>query len=81
VSNSIGGTCSPGDEVWRAADPILLGGVREANQCEREAVDKVLGKFSELRVEAIWARLRRLRYKQKRDGPLRWTTELDDRIR
>lgn len=80
VSNSIGGTCSPGDEVWRAADPILLGGVREANQCEREAADKVLGKFSELRVEAIWARLRRLRYKQKRDGPLRWTTEFDDRL-
>jgi hypothetical protein len=63
-----------------AADSILLAGVREANRCEREAVDKVLDRFSELRVEAIWARFRRLRYKGKRDGPLQWTKELDDRL-
>lgn len=74
------GTCSSDGEVWRAADSVLLGGVREANQCEREAVEKVLGRFSELRVEAIWARVRRLRYKQKRNGPLRWTNELDERL-
>jgi hypothetical protein len=80
AGNSIGATCSTDREVWRAADSILLAGVREANQCEREAVDKVLGKFSELRIEAIWARFRRLRYKQKRNGPLRWTGELDDRL-
>jgi len=80
LGNSIGETRSTDREVWRAADSILLAGVREANQCEREAVDKVLGRFSELRVEAIWARVRRLRYKQKSDGPLRWTNELDDRL-
>jgi hypothetical protein len=64
-------------EVWKAVDTILFVGVREANQCEREAVDKVLGKFSELRVEAIWARFRQLRYKQQRNAPLRWTSGLD----
>jgi len=80
LGNSNGATHSSDGDVWRGADGILLAGVREANQCEREAVDKVLGRFSELRVEAIWARFRRLRYKQKRDGPLRWTNELDDRL-
>ena len=79
IANSIEPTLND-REVWKAVDAILLPGVREANQCEREAVDKVLSKFSELRVEAIWARFRRLRYKQKRDGPLRWTNELDDRL-
>ena len=62
-------------------DPILLEGIRRANQCEREAVDKVLGKFSELRIPAIWARLRRLRQKQKSRRPLPWTKELDDRLK
>jgi hypothetical protein len=80
LGSSTGATRSTDQEVWSAADSILLAGVREANQCEREAVDKVLSRFSELRVEAIWARVRRLRYKQKRDGPLRWTNELDDRL-
>jgi len=80
LGSSNGATRSSDGDVWRAADAILLAGVREANQCEREAVDKVLGRFSELRVEAIWARVRRLRYKQKGDGPLRWTNELDDRL-
>jgi hypothetical protein len=80
LGSSNGATHSSDEDVWRAADVILLAGVREANQCEREAVEKVLSRFSELRVEAIWARFRRLRYKQKRDGPLRWTNELDDRL-
>jgi hypothetical protein len=80
VGNSSAANRSTEREVWRSADSILLAGVREANQCEREAVDKVLGKFSELRVEAIWARFRRLRYKQETDGQLRWTNELDDRL-
>lgn len=81
AARSIGTTRSTDREVWQAADSILLAGVREANQCEREAVDKVLGKFSELRVEAIWARFRRLRYKKQRNAPPRWTSELDDRLR
>lgn len=80
LGSSIGATRSTEQEVWSAADSILLNGVREANQCEREAVDKVLSRFSELRVEAIWARVRRLRYKQKRDGRLLWTNDLDDRL-
>lgn len=81
VDISNGAARSSDPEIWKAADPILLAGVREANQCEREAVDKVLGKFSQLRVEAIWARFRRLRYKEQRNAPLRWTKELDDRLR
>ena len=67
--------------VWKAIDPILLEGIRKANQCEREAVDKALGRFSELRIPAIWARLRRLRHKAKSSGPLPWTKELDDRLK
>ena len=47
--------------------PSCFAGIRKANQCEREAVDKVLGEFSELRIGAIWARLRRLRYRAKDD--------------
>src|SRR6202047_2036500 len=46
---------------WRTeVDPILLGGIRTANRLERETVDRVLRKFSELRIGTIWARLRRL---------------------
>jgi hypothetical protein len=66
--------------VWQSVDPILLEGIRKANQCEREAVDKALRAFSELRTAAIWARLRRLRYKQGTGGPLLWTDELDERL-
>lgn len=75
------GTCvAPnGRCVWTASmDAILLDGVRQANRCEREAVDKVLGAFSELRVCAIWARLRRLRYQRRTDSPVVWTNELDE---
>ena len=56
-------------KFWRTeVDPILLSGIRKANRCEREAVDKVLRKFSELRVGAIWARLRRLQEQRKENG-------------
>ena len=72
--------CSTYRDVWKAADPILLRGIREANQCEREAVDKVLGGFPELRIGAIWARLRQLRYRQRTTGPRQWTNELDERL-
>jgi hypothetical protein len=72
--------CLNDPNVWKIVDPILLGGIRKANQCEREAVDKVLGEFSELRIGAIWARLRRLRHRQKAMGPLPWTNELDKRL-
>ena len=72
--------CSNAPNVWKAIDPILLGGIVKANQCERAAVDKVLGEFSELRIGAIWARLRRLRDRRKVIGPLPWTKELDERL-
>jgi len=77
----------PGIErrFWRTeVDPILLGGIRTANRLERETVDRVLRKFSELRIGTIWARLRRLQEQRKENGhtgpPFRWTNELDDRL-
>jgi hypothetical protein len=70
---------------WRTeVDPILLGGIRTANRLERETVDRVLRKFSELRIGTIWARLRRLQEQRKENGhtgpPFRWTNELDERL-
>ncbi|HWO31766.1 MAG TPA: hypothetical protein VNO32_23470, partial [Candidatus Acidoferrum sp.] len=70
---------------WRTeVDPILLGGIRTANRLERETVDRVLRKFSELRIGTIWARLRRLQEQRKENGhagpPFRWTDELDERL-
>src|SRR6202043_1686312 len=70
---------------WRTeVDPILLSGIRNANRLERETVDKVLRKFSELRIGTIWARLRRLQEQRKENGhpgpPFRWTNELDERL-
>ena len=66
--------------VWKSVDPVLLDGIRQANRCERQAVDKALGAFPELRIAAIWARLRRLRNNQETGGPLPWTDELDERL-
>src|ERR1700730_1564109 len=71
--------------VWRTeGDPTLLRGIRTANRLERETVDKVLRKFSELRIGTIWARLRRLQEHRKENGhtdpPFRWTNELDERL-
>ena len=83
VDSPLEGTClSPnGGCVWTVRiDAILLDGVRQANRCEREAVDKVLGAFSELRICAIWARLRRLRYQRRTNSPVVWTNELDERL-
>jgi hypothetical protein len=70
---------------WRAeVDPILLNGIRNAKRLERETVDRVLRKFPELRISAIWARLRRLRERQSQNGytgtPFQWTDELDQQL-
>ena len=70
---------------WRTeVDPILLSGIRNANRLERETVDRVLRRFSELRIGTIWARLRRLQEQRKENGhtgpPFRWTDELDERL-
>jgi hypothetical protein len=72
--------CSHHGDVWQVVDPTLLEGIRKANQCEREAVDRVLGRFPELRIGAIWARLRQLRYRRKMTVPIEWTSELDERL-
>ena len=74
-----------GRRFWRTeVDPILLGGIRTANRLERETVDRVLRKFSDLRIGTIWARLRRLQEQRKENGhtgpPFRWTNELDERL-
>src|SRR5437773_327702 len=74
------------DQAFWAAeiDPILLKRIRTANRLERETVDRVLRKFSELRIGTIWARLRRLQEQRKENGhtgpPFRWTNELDERL-
>jgi hypothetical protein len=74
------------DQAWwrTEVDPILLRGIRSANRLERETVDRVLHKFSELRIGTIWARLRRLQERRKESGhkgpPFRWTGELDERL-
>jgi hypothetical protein len=72
-------------KVWRTdVDPILLSGIRKANRLERETVDRVLRRFSELRIGTIWARLRRLQEQRKENQdngpPFRWTDELDKRL-
>src|SRR5260370_42638507 len=47
---------------WTAhVDPILVSGVRNASQCQSEAVEMVLRAFPQLHVGAIWDRIRRLR--------------------
>ena len=71
--------------LWRTeVDPILLIGIRNANRLERETVERVLNRFSELRIGTIWARLRRLqeqRVENRHNGPpFRWTDELDKRL-
>ena len=80
TSTCVGCSKRAGAFGQRASTPSCLKASVKANQCEREAVDKVLGEFSELRVGAIWARLRRLRYQRRTDGPLAWTNELDERL-
>jgi hypothetical protein len=70
---------------WRAeVDPILLSGIQNANRLERETVDRVLRRFSELRIGTIWARLRRLQEQRIENGhngpPFRWTDALDKRL-
>src|SRR5713226_7564365 len=42
-------------------DPILLSGLRNASQCQSEAVETVMHAFPQLHVGMIWDRLRRLR--------------------
>src|SRR3984893_18036469 len=48
-------------------DPILLSGLRNASQCQSEAVEMVLQAFPQLHVGMIWDRLRRLRKQRTAD--------------
>src|SRR5260370_27774475 len=48
-------------------DPILLSGLRNASQCQCEAVETVLHAFPQLQIGMIWDRLRRLRKKRTAD--------------
>src|ERR1700680_3559657 len=53
---------------WAAGiDPILLSGLRNASQCQCEAVETVLHAFPQLHVGMIWDRLRRLRKQRTAD--------------
>src|SRR5260370_39149708 len=53
---------------WTAhVDPILVSGVRNASQCQCEAVEMVLRAFPQLHVGMIWDRLRRLRKQRTED--------------
>src|SRR5260370_42179466 len=48
-------------------DPILLSGLRNASQCQSEAVETVLHAFPQLHVGTIWDSLRRLRKQRTAD--------------
>src|SRR6266849_196782 len=48
-------------------DPILLSGLRNASQCQSEAVETVLHAFPQLHVGMIWDRLRRLQKQRTAD--------------
>lgn len=85
VASPLAPSSTMDQRFWRCEiDPILLRGIRNANQLERETVCKVLRRFSELRIGTIWARLRRLQEQQRENGhsgpPFRWTAELDERL-
>jgi hypothetical protein len=72
-------------KFWRTeVGRILLSGIRGANRLERETVDRVLLRFSQLRIGTIWARLRKLREGRKENEhngpPFRWTDELNQRL-
>ncbi len=70
------------EDFWHEGiDPILLAGLKAGGQAIRQAVGKVQGMYRDLRVEVIWARVRRLRKqcrKRRRRGVrYRWTNELE----
>jgi hypothetical protein len=73
------------DDFWQEElDGILLDGIAAGGHRIRRAVDKVLRLHPDLRVEVIWARVRRLRKQRGKDGrrghPFPWTSELNQLI-
>src|ERR1051326_1806681 len=74
----------PADFWQEDLDALLLDGIAAGGQRTRRAVDKVLRLKPDLRVEVIWARVRRLRKQRRKDGrrgfPFPWTSELDQQL-
>jgi hypothetical protein len=74
------------DEFWReeGIDPILLAGLKAGGQAIFQAVGKVERIYRDLRVEVIWARVRRLRKQSRRKQSTRarckWTNELEQEL-
>ena len=73
------------DDFWQEdLDALLLDGIAAGGQRTRRAVDKVLRLKPDLRIEVIWARVRRLRKQRGKDGrrgfPFPWTSELDQQL-
>lgn len=75
------------EEFWReeGVDSVLLAGLKAGGQAIFKAVGKVERMYRDLRVEVIWARVRRLRrqfHKRQRKGVrYTWTDELDQELR
>ena len=69
---------------WHDIDPILIAGFKAGGQAVFKAVGKVEREYRELRVEVIWARVRRLRKRilDKREKGVRykWTEELEQEL-
>jgi len=74
------------DEFWReqGIDPILMAGLKAGGQAIFHAVGKVEKMYRDLRVEVIWARVRRLRRQCRNERQKRkrctWTEELDHEL-
>lgn len=73
------------DDFWQEElDAVLLDGITADGHRVRRAVDKVLRLNPDLRIEVIWARVRRLRKQRGKDGrrgfPFPWTSELDQQL-
>jgi hypothetical protein len=70
---------------WQHLDPILLAGTKQGKIGERQAIDKVLRLYPELRIERVWARIRDLRHRNRKAtqphiGPFPWTEERERRL-
>ena len=72
------------DGFWHDIDPILIAGLKAGGQAVFKAVGKVEREYRELRVEMIWARIRRLRKqvlsKRQKGVRYKWTKELEQEL-
>ena len=75
------------EDFWReeGIDSVLLAGLKTGGQAIFQAVGKVGKMHRELRVEVIWARVRRLRKQCRKRSPkgmrCTWTNELEQELR